>query len=355
MSKGLDILEGLASASSIAPGVVVPSPLPDETTPNFHEYNTIVLFTSGGKDSLACLLHLLDLGVSRDKIELHHHNVDGAASEATFMDWPCTHSYMAAFAKAFGMKLFFSYREGGFRREMLRENCGTAPITFTRGDGTAVTMGGERSKASTRRKFPQVSASLTTRWCSSSLKVEIGARLLNNDPRFNEGKTLVITGERAEESANRARYARFEPHRCDNRNGRIPRWIDHWRPVHSWTEAQVWDIIRRHKVNCHPAYQIGQAIARASCAFCIFGSKNQWATLREIAPDGFQVIADYEKEFGVTIHRKLSVVEQADRGTSCKPDPFWVQVAMSREYTLPIFVDHWTLPPGAFGEGGGPT
>lgn len=352
--KGLDILEGLAQASPLPLPSQVPSPPPDETTPDFHEYSRIVLFTSGGKDSGAALLHLLDLGVSRSKIELHHHNVDGATNEESFMDWPCTHGYMVAFAKAFELPLYNSYREGGFLREMLRENCGTAPVTFTRGDGTVVTMGGERSKQSTRRKFPQVAAALSVRWCSSVLKVDIGSRMLVNDPRFTDGKTLVITGERAEESTNRAHYARFEPHRSDNRNGRIPRWIDHWRPVHGWSEAQVWDILRRYRLNCHPAYQMG-AISRASCMFCIFGSKHQWATLRDIAPDGFRRIADYEREFGVTIHRKLSVDEQADLGVSYKPDPFWVQVAMSREYKLPIFVDQWTLPPGAFGEGGGPT
>lgn len=34
-----------------------------------------------------------------------------------------------------------------------------------------------------------------------------------------------------------------------NRNGKkVQRHIDAWRPVHEWSEQQVWDIIRRWKV-----------------------------------------------------------------------------------------------------------
>lgn len=40
-------------------------------------YDHIIVAFSGGKDSWACLLHLLDLDVERKKIELWHHLVDG--------------------------------------------------------------------------------------------------------------------------------------------------------------------------------------------------------------------------------------------------------------------------------------
>lgn len=321
--------------------------------PNLSDYDQILIGMSGGKDSVACLLLLLELGVPKDKIELHHHNIDGAPSEANFMDWPVTHAYVEALGRDLGIKTLFSWREGGFLREMLRENCGTAPVTFTRGDGSVVSMGGERSKASTRRMFPQVTANLAQRWCSGALKVDVMARLLVNDPRFTNGKTLVVTGERAEESSNRAHYAQFEPDRSDNRNGRVPRWIDHWRAVHQWPEAMVWSLIKKFFIRPHPAYQVG--MGRTSCARCIFGSKNQWATLRDIDPDGFKRIADYESEFGKTIHRSLSVNEQADQGT-CYPDAHqWAPIALSKEYRLPIFMDPWVLPAGAFGESCGPT
>lgn len=356
MGKELDIFEGLASIQTRREGIV---DLPEfhwdsasQFVPDIHDYDRIVLAHSGGKDSMACLLLLLEMGVPREKIEIHHHEVDGREG-SSLMDWPVTTSYISKMGEALGIRVFFSWRQGGFEREMLRENCGTAPVTFTRGDGSVVSMGGERSKDNTRRKFPQVTASLTSRWCSSSLKIEIMARLLVNDPRFTTGKTLVITGERAEESASRAKYQQFEPDRSDLRNGRIPRWIDHWRPVHSWPEAQVWALMKKYRIAPHPAYFVG--FGRASCMSCIFGSANQWRTIREIAFAHFKRIADYEQEFGTTIHRTRSVDEQADRGV-CHPTAHeWAALALSDEYTASFFMDPWVLPAGAFGESCGPT
>lgn len=37
------------------------------------EYSRVVIAFSGGKDSRACLLHLLELNVPRIKIKLQHH------------------------------------------------------------------------------------------------------------------------------------------------------------------------------------------------------------------------------------------------------------------------------------------
>lgn len=356
MGKDLDILEGLVqtSLSSFSPRPRLPDapPLRDEFTPDLDEYQRILVFSSGGKDSLACLLHLIDLGVDLGKVALHHHKVDGAEG-STLMDWPCTDGYMEALAKAFNLPLFFSWRKHGLEGEMLRQNSGTQPVIFTRSDGTLVEMGGERSKLSTRRKFPQVTADLSRRWCSSVGKIDVAARLLVNDEAFLDGKTLVITGERAEESPNRARYAKFEPHRNDLRQGRKPRWIDHWRPVHAWSNKQVWDIAERYSVTPFPPYFLGWG--RGSCALCIFSSKDHWATIRIALPQKFERVAAYEREFGYTIHREHSVVELADMGTPFPLDPFWLKVATSKVFTLPIFMDNWSLPIGAYGDSCGPT
>ena len=318
---------------------------------NPFEYDRIVVFFSGGKDSIAAVLHLLDLGVPASRIYLHHHKVDGAEG-SDLMDWPITDAYCRAFANAFGMQLDFSWRMGGFEREMLRNEAPTAP-TLIPVDGQMKQIGGE-GKANTRMKFPQVSADLSVRWCSSYLKIMPGSAYLINHPMFVQGKTLVVTGERAEESTARSKYKVFEPHRSDNRSGaRVKRWIDHWRPVHQWTEQQVWDIIKRYRVAPHPAYLLGWG--RTSCMLCIFGNANQWASAMAIAPSRVQRVSNYEKEFKITIHRQKSVEEQAALGTPFAMNPAHIALALSTTYDQPILVDNWVLPAGAFGEGCGPT
>ncbi|MHB1702538.1 MAG: phosphoadenosine phosphosulfate reductase domain-containing protein [Acidobacteriaceae bacterium] len=308
---------------------------------------------SGGKDSVACVLHLIEMGVPREKIELHHHIIDGREG-STLMDWPVTEAYCEAFGRALGLRIFFSWKIGGFEREMTRQDALTAPIAFEREGGGMTITGGERGKTSTRHKFPQVSPDLRVRWCSAYLKVDVGARVLMTEPRFLQGKTLVVTGERAEESKARACYATLEPNRCDRRSGkRVTRHIDHWRPVHAWSEEQVWAILERHRINPHPAYWLGWG--RCSCRTCIFGSANQWATVAKWMPMAFQPIADYERKFGVTIHRIMNVEELAAKGQPYELDARMLEIANKTTYDEPIILDNCTLPPGAFKESAGPT
>ena len=320
---------------------------------DLQSYDTIVVAFSGGKDSLVCVLHLLEQGVPLERIELWHHDVDGREGSA-LMDWPCTRDYCRAVAAALGLKLFFSWKEGGFEREMLRAGTATAPIHYETPEGERVTGG--RGPAGTRQRFPQVSADLSVRWCSAYLKIDVCAAALRGQARFVGTRTLVVTGERAEESSARARYAVFEPHRSDLRDGkRGARHIDAWRPVHGWSETRVWEIIARHRINPHPAYRLGWG--RVSCAACIFGSPNQWASLRAVNPAQFATIAAYETSFGKTIKRKLTVVQTADKGRAYAMAPADVRAALATTFTEPVVLPEgtWTMPAGAFGESCGPT
>lgn len=65
--------------------------------------------------------------------------------------------------------------------------------------------------------------------------------------------------------------------------------------------------------------------------------------------------AQLETLLAAGIHRKLSVVQQADAGTPYAIAPFWLEVANSREFTIPVRSDPWKLPSGAFGESCGPS
>lgn len=237
---------------------------------------------------------------------------------------------------------------------MLRHEMPTAPVVFETPQGRVVAGG--QGPNGTRLRFPQVSASLSVRWCSASLKVDVADRALRGQDRFLNCRTLVVTGERAEESPARARYAAFEPHRTDTRNGtRRHRHVDHWRPVHQWSEAEVWAILRRWRVMPAYPYQVG--FSRLSCASCIFGNADQFATLKWMDANRFAKLNGYEKEFGCTIKRDRGLEQMSSEGTvyqAARSRPDLVAACLSDHPLQTVLTENWSLPAGAFGNGGGP-
>ena len=320
------------------------------------EYDHIIVSYSGGKDSLASLLDIIEKGADRSKLEIWHQDIDGGEDDDKLMDWPVTRAYVKATGEALGIPVRFQYREGGFQGEMLRKDSPTNDVAFEDGNGKLVKLETKRAKNGTRMMFPQVSADLSVRWCSAYLKIDVAARAITNDPRFKGKKILMLTGERRQESTARSKYAEIEKHRTNTKSRRV----DQWRNVIDWTEEEVWAIIERHRVRPHPAYTLGWG--RVSCMACIFGDRNQWASVKKIAPDRFEKIANYEEQFGKTIKRGESVREQADQGQefiSDKPARSRLQAMGAIDFTADQFflpdVEEWVMPSGAFQRCGGPT
>lgn len=320
--------------------------------PNLEEYDKIIVAFSGGKDSLACLLYLLRLGVEKKRIELWHHKIDGDTDQH-YMDWPVTESYCRAVADAFDIPIYFSWKKGGFRRELWRKNQRTAPMVFETPEGLRE-VGGNGGSKNTRLMFPQTSADLSVRWCSAYLKIDVCASAIRNQNRFRGIKTLVVTGERGEESKARSNYEQFEAHKSDLRDGvRYKRHVDHWRPVLHWYEADIWNIIEEENVRAHPAYYL--SIGRVSCAFCIFESDPQLATAAEVLPGQFEMVAGDEDQFEFTIKQGRTLRE---RKSNSEPYNGYneevARIARSTTYNLPIMMNAWELPSGAYGDNSGP-
>lgn len=314
-------------------------------------YDKYIVSFSGGKDSTASFLYLLDHGVPIDHIELWHQEVDGRG--ATFFDWEITPSYCRQFAEAFNVPIYYQWKEGGFYREMMRDNTRTAPNYFECPDGKINKAGGKRGKLGTRLRFPQCSPNLRVRWCSSYLKIDVCSAAIINQPRFRNIRTLVISGERGEESAARANYAIFEPDRADLRDGRqIIRHVDRFRPLRDWKEQQVWDIIERYRIRVHPCYYMGWS--RCSCKFCVFGNKNQFASANCISPQQIGKVISLEEQFGWTMKRNISLSGLIAAGTPYRSITEELkQLATGYNYNQPIILpsdEKWKLPAGAYGE-----
>ena len=367
-------------------------------------YDKFLVQFSGGKDSMACVLDLLDRGVPKEKIELWHQKIDGGGRH--FMDWPITEDYCRKVAEHLEIPLFFQWREGGFEGELTKKDAKSGGFYYETGDGQVeyVPMG-KQATVQTRERWPAQGCDLRTRWCSAYLKIDVAERAINNDPRYatrqgGKGKKFMfVSGERAEEGGRRDQYPEAELHGTNNNT----RTMHHWRNVHKWSEKDVWDKMKEHGILPHPAYRAGYG--RLSCQWCIFADKNQVASNMEIDPEGGQRIASYEDEFdhyintgswqignkhffdtkkranefrdaemkagnpdpgqperiktddGKNTSRGYSIVKKGAAGTSFLRDkPAWLkQQLMALDYSLDVTIDpaDWRYPAGSFKKAGG--
>ncbi len=376
------------------------------------DYDLIIVLFSGGKDSLAAYLHLLELGVPKEKIELWHHDIDGGHPNRR-MDWPVTQAYVEAFAQAEGVRLRKSWRVNGFWGEVYRVGA-SWPIQYDADDGTVATVpltarqirsnelreslldADSQKELRTfgyRHKFPAKSGNLATRWCSAYLKIMIAESVIRNldnltdleligkrhkfpakgspqsgrwcsgtlkaevqsgvtaalDKTKDKAKILVVSGERRGESAGRAKYNEMELHRT-NATKKLNRLVHQWRPVIDWHEGDVWEIIKRHQVNPHPCYRAGWN--RCSCMMCIFSLPKHWAGIRELFPEEFAAVQEDERLLGFTLDNKKDLAAYVGDAKSCiYQDADAIQKILTGLYTLDdVYAtpNSWQYPAGAF-------
>lgn len=376
------------------------------------EYDLIVVLISGGKDSVACYLKLIELGVPKEKIEFWHHDIDGGHPTRR-MDWKCTQNYVKALADAEGVKLRVSYRVNGFFGELYRIGA-SEPIEWIDPDTGEI----KQCKLSSnylkcrelkeqateemeellkqygyRMKFPAKTGDLSRRWCSAYLKICVADTVVSNLDRLGEleelggkrhkfpakggthsgrwcsgnlkaavqdsvtanleetkhdKKILIVSGERRGESAGRSKYNEMEIHRT-NATAKAHRIVHQWRCCIDYSEKDVWELLKRHHINPHPCYRIGWN--RCSCMMCIFSTPRLFAGVKELFPDDYASLRHDEEILGFTLDNKKNLDEFIGDTPSCVcwNDKKAIHSILTGEFgTEDIYTENWNYPVGAF-------
>ena len=346
-------------------------------------YDLVIVLISGGKDSIACYYKLLELGVPKSKIEFWHHDVDGGHPSRT-MDWRCTANYIRSFAEAEQIPLRVSWRKNGFFGELYRIGASELIEYVDPETGeiyqcppskkymecqklkvAAISeMENKLAEFGYRMKFPMKSGDLSRRWCSAYLKIMVADTVLRNmnSVAANLTKTrkniklLIVSGERRGESVGRSKYNEIEIHRT-NAVSKHHRTVHQWRPVIDYSERDIWEVRKRHKVNPHPCYRAGWN--RCSCAMCIFSTPQLFAGIRELYPKEYALLCQDEKVLGFTLDNHCDLETYIGSADSCvyHDDKEAIQSLLTGEFPVEsVYVkDKWKYPAGAFhGAAGGP-
>lgn len=346
-------------------------------------YDLVIVLISGGKDSIACYYKLLELGVPKSKIEFWHHDVDGGHPSRT-MDWRCTANYIRSFAEAEQIPLRVSWRKNGFFGELYRIGASELIEWVDPETGeiyqcppskkymecqklkvAAISeMENKLAEFGYRMKFPMKSGDLSRRWCSAYLKIMVEDTVLRNmnSVAANLTKTrkniklLIVSGERRGESVGRSKYNEIEIHRT-NAVSKHHRTVHQWRPVIDYSERDIWEVRKRHKVNPHPCYRAGWN--RCSCAMCIFSTPRLFAGIGELYPKEYALLCQDEKVLGFTLDNHCDLETYIGSADSCvyHGDKEAIQSLLTGEFPVEsVYVNgKWKYPAGAFhGAAGGP-
>lgn len=345
------------------------------------EYDMIIVLFSGGKDSLAAYLKLLEWGVPKEKIELWHHDIDGGHPDRR-MDWPVTQAYVEAFAKAEGVRLRKSWRVNGFWGEVYRmgaswpvqyeDDAGsitTVPLTEKQQrsnelrerilDGLATETDIEELKEyGYRMKFPAKAGSLATRWCSAYLKVMVAESTIRNLESLTDleliGKRMKFPSKSSPQSGRWCSGAlkmqvqgsvtanlektkanakilvvsgeRRGESACRSKLNEMELHRTHafkraHRIVHQW--RPVIDHSERdiweiiERHKVNPHPCYRVGWNRCSCMMCIFSLPKHWAGIRELFPEEVEKVREDERILGFTLDNKKDLETYIGSAESC--------------------------------------
>jgi 3'-phosphoadenosine 5'-phosphosulfate sulfotransferase (PAPS reductase)/FAD synthetase len=204
-----------------------------------HQYDVVLVSSSGGKDSQAQLDVLVRqadaTGYDRARLVVVHCDLGR-------VEWAGTRELAETQAKHYGLRF----------------------IAISRPQGDLL------DQVAKRGMWPSSSA----RYCTSDHKRGQFAKVVTQLHReavaaghVGVFRMVECLGLRAQESPTRAAKTPLE------RNARLStatRTVDTWLPIQAWTVEQVWACIKASGVPHHEAYDLG--MPRLSCVFCVLSN-----------------------------------------------------------------------------------
>lgn len=241
---------------------------PRLVVPEGHAESAYILSLSGGKDSTAAMLALIDAGIPFLPVFAD-----------TGWEHPLLYEYLDTLERVLGVHIL-RVGEPDAMRTKIRERAG----------------------------FP----ARIQRWCTRELKVfpirdvhraAVSFSGDDEDAEPDDGtETVSVVGLRAEESAKRAALPVFE---LDDR------WSGYvWRPLLGWTVGQVLAIHHRFGVPINPLYRLG--FNRVGCFPCIYANKDDIRLVAEVWPERIDEIESLEQ---------ANTIVRAERNEA-KPDRY---------------------------------
>lgn len=219
---------------------------------------------SGGKDSQAQLIKLLEVVPARQILVVH--------ASLGAMEWP-----------------------GAL--ELARNQAAAAGLPFIVATATKTLLEMVERRFEGRPEVPSW-PSASTRQCTSDLKRGPIQREVRRYAKANGYKVIVnCLGLRAQESPVRAKRAPLRLNEYYTNS--VNTWYE-WLPVHDLSTAEVFGIIEQAGQQPHYAYAMGND--RLSCVFCIMANKRDLRNGREQRPELFAQYVELEERTGYTMH-----------------------------------------------------
>lgn len=240
---------------------------------DLHEYDIVIINSSGGKDSLCALWEVCNIAIKQDydlaHIVVSHQDLGEA-------EWPGTKELVIEQANLFGLETLISKRrdQTGYEETLLEY-------------------------AERRGKWP----SSKQRWCTSDFKRGPGARVVTARTKgMSSVKVLYVFGFRKDESPARSKKEVLKVNKQLTTKKRV---VHDWLPIHNWTTKKVWETIKQNKLPYHPAYDFG--MPRLSCCFCIFSPFDALVVAGIHNPELLEKYVQVEKKIGHTFRAGFSI------------------------------------------------